>query len=411
MVKRRAALLFICAMHLGDPADAQSQSGASVVEVNSANVRRALGQAVEAGDRQAITINVWLLARMGASLSPPGRARVAPFMDLSGATALPGELDALFDANALPTEASNLVATVPTDFRLIEGVAFDPARRRLFAGSVIHRRLLVQERGGWTPLPIDNLGGVFGMAVDRERGLLWLTTGPAEVVPDGQAAFAGLVAIHLDRLTEVRRISMPGARPGDVALAGDGTLFVSDGQSGTISVCRPGCTAPQVLLAPGRLRSPQGMAVWPDGRHLIVADYSQGLLRIEIATGGAESILPAQPAMLEGIDGLLLHRGRLVAIQNGGAPRRILAISLDREARAITAIEVLERAHSSWGEPTLGTIDGETLIYVADAQWERSARAERCRAKVRFALQRSVHCRSRAPARAGAERFARLIAS
>ena len=113
------------------------------------------------------------------------------------------------------------------------------------------------------------------------------------------------------------------------------------------------------------------MALWPDGRQLIVADYAQGLFRIDLASGAVEPLRPSEPAMLEGIDGLVLYRGRLIAIQNGSLPRRILAISLDREARAITSIEVLERAHSEWGEPTLGTIDGDRLIYVADAQWER----------------------------------------
>ena len=190
-------------------------------------------------------------------------------------------------------------------------------------------------------------------------------------MPGADSAFAGLVAVHLDRLTEMRRIAMPGVRPGDVAIGRDGSLYVSDGQSGAIHVCRPGCSVTQVLLAPGRLRSPQGMALWPDGRHLVVADYALGLFRINIATGAAEPILPAEPTMLEGIDGLLIHRGRLIAIQNGSLPRRIIAISLDREARAITGIEVLERAHDGWSEPTLGTMDGDRLIYVADAQWER----------------------------------------
>ncbi len=352
------------------PGSAQQAAQAADLAVSSANVRRALGRAIEAGDGAAVTANAWLLARMGGSLSAPSRVRIAPLVGEGGAV-LPSALDALFDANAVPLERSGVLNAIPTDFRLIEGVAFDPVRRRLFAGSVVDRRLLLHGRQGWTALPIANLGGVFGMAVDSRRRMLWLATGPAEAVQESAAPFSGLVVVHLDRLAEVRRIAMPGVSPGDIALARDGSLFVSDGRSGAIHICRPGCTATQLLLAPGQLRSPQGMALWPDGRHLIVADYAQGLFRIDVATGRAEPIRPAQPAMLEGIDGLLLHYGRLIAIQNGGAPRRILAISLDREARAITAIEVLERAHSGWGEPTLGTMNGETLIYVADAQWER----------------------------------------
>ena len=363
--------LIIAALAAAAPAIAQPGETAASVQVSSANVRRALGQAVEAGDREAATANIWLLARMGGSLSTASRARIASLVGGAGATALPAELTELLDANAVPREASVVLGAVPTQHRLIEGVAFDPVRRRLFVGSVVDRRLLVQDPQGWSPVPIANLGGVFGLAVDAERRLLWLATGPAEPVPDAETAFAGLVAIHLDRLTEARRIAMPGVQPGDVTLGSDGSLYVSDGMSGVIHVCRPGCTAAQMLVAPGRLRSPQGMALWPDGRQLIVADYAQGLFRIDLASGAAEPIRPADPAMLEGIDGFVLHRGQLIAIQNGSLPRRIIAISLDRDARAIASIEVLERAHSEWGEPTLGTMDGDRLIYVADAQWER----------------------------------------
>ncbi len=366
------SLVIVCADSVWTEAPARAQAAASVAEipVSSAQVRRALAQAIGAEDRAAVAANSWLLARMGGALSDGTRARIAPLFP-DGSASLPGELDTLFDANAVPIAASSLVDSIPVEHRLVEGVAFDPVRRRLFAGSVVDRRLLVRGPEGWAPVPIDNLGGVFGMAIDLERRLVWLATGWAEPVPEGRAVFAGLVAIDLDRLTERRRIAMPGVQPGDVAIGRDGSLFVSDGQAGTIHVCRPGCSAAQILVAPGRLRSPQGMVPWSDDRHLIVADYSHGLFRIDIASGAVEPILPAAPAMLEGMDGLLLHRGRLLAIQNGSLPRRILALSLDREASAISSIEVLERAHPEWGEPTLGTMDGDRLLYVADAQWER----------------------------------------
>lgn len=375
MAKPFAALAFIFAalvppLCVGTSALAQPVAEAADIPVSSANARRALGRALEAGDREAATASAWLLANMGGSLSAASRARVAPVLN-AGATALSPALDARFDANATPIERSRAILSVPLHFRLIEGIAFDPVHRRLFAGSVADRALLTHGAQGWAALPIANLGGVFGMAVDNERRLLWLATGHADPVPGGADVFAGLVAVDLDRLTEARRVAMPGVRPGDVAIGRDGSLFVSDGTTGAIHICRPGCTTLSVLVAPGRLPSPQGMVAHADGRRLIVADYSRGLLSVDIATGVVEPIFPAEPAMLEGIDGLLAHNDRLIAIQNGSSPRRIIAISLDADARAITAIEVLERAHRGWGEPTLGVIDGDRLIYVADAQWER----------------------------------------
>ena len=75
--------------------------------------------------------------------------------------------------------------------------------------------------------------------------------------------------------------------------------------------------------------------------------------------------------MLDGIDGLSADGGTLIAIQNGASPRRILRLHLTPDGLAVARVEVLERANPDWGEPTLGTIVDDHLLYVADAQWER----------------------------------------
>jgi sugar lactone lactonase YvrE len=280
-------------------------------------------------------------------------------------------LNSRFSSNASVIAPSALLASVPAEHRLIEGIAYDSRRGRLFVGSIMDRRLLVREGSGWRALSIPGLGGVFGMAIDQPRRLLWLASGPAEPMTDAASAFAGLIAIDLDRLTEVRRIAIPGARLGDTAVAADGTLFASDSTSGAVYRCRPGCRTPEILVSPGRLRSPQGMVVWPGGHRLYLADYTHGLFRVDLPSGRLSRVLPPQPEMMESIDGLLRHGNRLIAIQNGTSPRRILAFTLDRAGQAIARMDVLERANPDWGEPTLGALDGDRLVYVADSQWER----------------------------------------
>lgn len=75
--------------------------------------------------------------------------------------------------------------------------------------------------------------------------------------------------------------------------------------------------------------------------------------------------------MLDGIDGLLAYEGDLIAIQGGSLPPRIVRLKLSPDGTTVRNLEVLERAHPAWSELTLGTISGDRLIYVADAQWER----------------------------------------
>jgi len=44
-------------------------------------------------------------------------------------------------------------------------------------------------------------------------------------------------------------------------------------------------------------------------------------------------------------------------------------MSLNRNGREITRVEVLEAAHPAFADPTLGVVRGDTLFFVANSQW------------------------------------------
>ena len=349
--------------------------------MSASAVRITVAASVEAQDRRGVTIGLQQLAAMGAALSPPTQMQLAPLVDQTEARiglgtqrSLADRLAGLFAFNAREHSNSEPFAEVPAGHRLIEGIAWDEARGRLFVGSVLDRELLVREGDAWRAVPMRApIGGVFGMAVDAPRRLLWFASAGVEPMPDPGRAFAGLVAVDLDRLEEARRVELAGAQPGDVAVAEDGTLYASDSRSGAVYRCRPGCTAAETFVAPGRLHGPQGMVIEPRGNALYVADYAAGLFRVALDTGEVASIRLRQLEMLDGIDGLLLYPfdRALIAIQNGTRPRRILKIALDHSGRVVDRVTVIEQNVAGWGEPTLGTIVGSGLVYVADGQWER----------------------------------------
>lgn len=348
---------------------------------SATELRREIAAALERGDRRAVTRGTITLARMGATLSPETQARLLPFLDpaeqppewRSPPMPLPQRLASLFAYNAAPeNDDDETFAAVPAEHRLIEGIGWDDASHRLFVGSVVDRRLLVREGEAWRAVPMSApTGGVFGMAVDSPRRLLWFASATVAPVSGPEPAFSGLVAIDLDRLAEARRVAVPNARLGDVALAGDGTLYASDGQSGAIYRCRPGCTEAELLIPPGLLPSPQGMVVWPGDHILYVADYERGLYRVDLASLRIRQLVAREPLMLDGIDGLVRFHGSLVAIQNGTRPRRIVRIDLEPGGRIVRQVKIVGRNLPEWGEPSLGTIADDALLYVADGQWER----------------------------------------
>jgi sugar lactone lactonase YvrE len=303
---------------------------------------------------------------MGATLSPRGREQVVP---LIGAAAM-APFAAKFDANAAPVSASRVFATIPATLEIIEGVAWDARRHALYATSV-HDHALARI----APVPATlaaggDLGGLFGAVYDVRRGRIWAASAPTDVsrLP---GAFAGLIAIDPARRGVTHILAPPGGEPGDVALASDGTLYASDGHNGALYRCRPGCTALETWIPPGRLFSAQGMAISADGKWLYVADYRYGLAAIERRTGHIFRVASDVPAMLDGIDGLVRDGRDLIAVQNGGAPQRIVRLSLSRGGLRVVRLTVLERANPAWGEPTLATIAGDHLLYVGDGQWAR----------------------------------------
>jgi hypothetical protein len=74
---------------------------------------------------------------------------------------------------------------------------------------------------------------------------------------------------------------------------------------------------------------------------------------------------------LLGIDGLACYQDRLIAVQNGVPPQRILQFHLNEARDAIVATDVLEANNPLFQEPTSGTVVGDTYIYIANSQWNR----------------------------------------
>lgn len=342
----------------------------SSAETSASAVRARVADAIEKREGAAVGAAADRLAVMGAGLSPESQQRIAPFLSDERQQSL----RAAFAENVQPVAVSVPYDAIPAKYRLVEGLAFDARTRRLFAGTVVNGRLLVRDIAGWQAIALpEGLGGLFGMALDDRRRRLWIANGVAEPVADRRSIVPGLVEIDVDTLQVVARHPMPPGEmgtPGDVAIGFDGTIYASDGVKGGLYRCKPGCTVLEPFVAAGSLKSPQGMVPTFDRGALLVADYTKGLARVDLSDGQVTWLHAAVPEMLDGIDGLVRDGDALFAIQNGTQPRRLLRITLDENETAIDRVAVVERANPQWGEPTLATMVGGQLVYVADGQWE-----------------------------------------
>lgn len=285
---------------------------------------------------------------------------------------------ARMQAAVAPLARSRVLATLPDTLLHPEGIAWDGARRRFLVSSIRRRQVVAVDGQGRTSAFLgpgqDGLDAVIGLAVDSAAGLLWLTSRALPNQEGYSATDAGrsaLLAFDLATGALRRRVAGAGASLGDLTLGPDGTVYLSDDAGRAIHRLPPGGQALEaVTRGDPLLRSPQGLVLAPDGTRLYVADWSHGLLLVDLATGRVRPVTLAAVGTLLGLDGLVLAgAGRLVAVQNGLAPPRVVALSLDAAGERVVRLEVLDRHLPLASEPTVGVLAEGALVYVANSPW------------------------------------------
>lgn len=285
---------------------------------------------------------------------------------------------AQLEANGRPLARSEVAFTLPAAPLLVEGIAHDDVSGSFYFSTVHGRSILQRHPDGsvsvFVPRAADGVWGMLGIAVDAERRRLWAATAAMAEVPGVDSAErgrTGVVVYDLDRGTRLARLLLPAGDPqvlGDIALAPDGTAYLSDGLTGAFYRARLEDSSLAQVFPPGTFGSPQGIVPAGEGT-LYVADYSRGVFRVDPAAGTVQQLPSSSPETLLGIDGMAPASGGLVAIQNGIAPARVILLRLNAAGDAIRAVEVLESNHPTYQEPTQGVTVGDTLFYVANSQW------------------------------------------
>ncbi|WLT32007.1 hypothetical protein [Geothrix sp. PMB-07] len=272
-----------------------------------------------------------------------------------------------------------IAASLPLPDLFPEGVAVDPTTGRTFLSSLLHGGVLVLERSGayrWFLEP-DPAGpwSTLGLKIDSTRRLLWIasqgTPGRGGLEP-GAAEHSALLAADLDTGRVVRRV--PCTAPGkhlfnDMALAEDGTVYVTDSEAGTVLRLPPEQDLLEALLPPGTLGYPNGIVLTRDGQGLLVGAQGPGLYRLSLADRGLIDIQIPPGLHLQGIDGLSRYGHKLVGVQNGLAPGRVALLDLNEGETALRSIKVLAAGHPGLrGIPTTGAVVGTAFRFIVNSQ-------------------------------------------
>lgn len=245
-----------------------------------------------------------------------------------------------------------------------EGIAFDPVEDVFYVTGIHRRNVLRVDRSGraadFVKEGQDGMLGGLGVKVDAKRRLLWVIS---TTTPEMRGWKAGddrsmLAAYDLRDGRLVRKVDAAPAMLNDLALMEDGSLFATDmGRSNVVRLAPEG-TAFEVWAKD--LSYPNGIALSEDQRFLYVADF-RGITRFEVSDASRTRI--ESKALLGGIDGLSMHREKLIGIQNAIGKTRVIRID-----PADGNVEILESGNPLFDIPTTGTVAGDDYFFIANSQ-------------------------------------------
>ena len=263
-----------------------------------------------------------------------------------------------------------------------EGVDYDSRSGRFYVTSVRHRTIVEVSRDGterdmW-PRNTPGIGAVLGVRVDPRRDVLWASTSALSQMSGFTPADSNAAALLEVRISDgkiLRRWDLPrtsGHVLGDVTVGPRGDVFISDSFDPVLYRLKPGADSLQTIRSP-LFRSLQGTAPSPDGKAVYVADYSHGLLHVDLSTGQAHRVADATGSTSVGLDGIAWFDNSIIAIQNGIAPARVVRLRLSSDGMRVDRTQVLDQNSDVADEPTAGTVIHGTreFVYVANSQWEK----------------------------------------
>jgi len=287
-------------------------------------------------------------------------------------------LKELFAARAVTKTPSQVAFTIDEPDLLPEGVAYDAVTKRLFVSSGAKRKILaIAPSGEIRDFIASETGGIFavlGLEVDEKRRSLWAASAAAPFMVHAKPEDAGKSALFqfdVDTGALRGRYELPQAPSlaNDLALADDGTVYVSDSIRGTIGKLAPNAEKVEEIVPADSFEGPNGIAMAPDGQGIIVADMF-GLARVDRATKTIRRLEPRDKRFpLGGIDGLVSNADGLIAIQNLAGRGRVFHIKLQSNGE-IGVVSLLEANHPAYENPTTGEIGSDGFYYLANPHYQ-----------------------------------------
>lgn len=237
-----------------------------------------------------------------------------------------------------------------------EGVAWSEARKSLLMGAngSIHAYKL---DGDGPAKPMAKAGGseILGIRPDAESRSFLVCVNE----PDGSKA---AVVRHDESTGEIKatyKLPTQNALCNDIALLKNGSFAATDSNNGAVFHLVDGKLEPLTLTTP--IYAPNGIASDPDENRLYVA-HAGGVVVHDLAAGKSRQ-LEVPKTFIGGIDGMVWHKGSLIAVQNPrGVAIRLLRITPDAAAQSAKVDVLLAGADFPEEASTVAVVGDDAFV-------------------------------------------------
>ena len=296
----------------------------------------------------------------GECFDPSGSEMLAPLRSNPEFAELTQQAQKLFP----PVHRAKVAFTVPAKDLFPEGLAYDPAMRVFYMGSM-HRRKIVRitengEVSDFGKPDLYHLQPIGGVHVDPADHSLWAASDPDDA--------HGSELYHFDAQGKLlERYSPPGAGRhdlNDLVLYRSSAIYVTDTDANlTYRFDRK-----THLFTPLNLPRPQlfpnGITLSGDSTRLYIADWL-GVIAVDLRGNRAREVDPGEHNTLCGIDGLYWYKNSLIGVQSAGT-YRVVRWFLSTDGLDVRARRVLEKGTPLVRSPTTGAIRGSGFYYMAN---------------------------------------------
>jgi hypothetical protein len=255
-----------------------------------------------------------------------------------------------------------------------EGMAYARYNGRIYAGSVQRKIVWTDKTGELHDLVKageDKLAYVAGLHVDETRKELWAVSTRFGDTAELAGTAPGLFK---DDLTSGKRLDIfisqnkSSGYLNDVTVApSSGKAYVTNTMEGSVYCTKTGSHELELFLASETVPGANGITISDDEKTLFIAgDF--GIYRVDLGTRYAAPLQKMSDVIDASIDGLYFYRQSLVGIQNAIHPGRVVRFYLDPTLTKITGWEILETYNPAFENPTTGSLDGDSLLFMANTQ-------------------------------------------